>query len=340
MNVKKIISLIVTIIIFLFIGVNKLDAKEVNVYMFYGDGCPHCESAYSYLQTINNYKINIIRYEVFNNSDNMKKLNDIADYLDVNVTGVPFVVINNKVISGYSENVTNSTYMYNIKLASKDDFVDKVGIKLGVVKDNYVNNKIEKNHNKKINIFNMVLSNCLNLSFIWLFFVIILIISFTKRKVINKIIYATLVMINYILYICLLKNYLNIVDCMVLAKVIISLILLIFGAFLINYNISNKKEFKLNNIITYILLITLSIISTIIIIYTSSIELSVVLEYNLSSLLLYLVMYSFVILLLTIIFHYISKLTDKVKYKNVVFGIIFIIFAIVIVIKPEFLMLN
>ena len=57
----------------------------------------------------------------------------MGNFLDTNVTGVPFAIIDNTPIIGYEKGNTDETYRYHIKLAAKDDFVDKVGVELGVV---------------------------------------------------------------------------------------------------------------------------------------------------------------------------------------------------------------
>ena len=92
------------------------------------------------------YDLKIYKYEVWNDSENMKLMNDIASFLDVNVRGVPFAIIDNTAIFGYSSGVTDETYRYHIKQASKDDFIDEVGIELGVVKGK---TKVSKNNDNK-----------------------------------------------------------------------------------------------------------------------------------------------------------------------------------------------
>lgn len=145
--IKKIfISVILTFILLIPLNI-KAEEKAVNVYMFYGKTCPHCESAYEYLNSIKDkYNLKIYRYEVWYDSDNQKLMKDVADYLDVNVSGVPFTIIDNTSISGYSEGVTDDTYLYHIKQAKKSSFVDNVGIKIGVVKEE-TTTKISSNDN-------------------------------------------------------------------------------------------------------------------------------------------------------------------------------------------------
>lgn len=156
-NIKKLVlCLILTIIIFFSASI-RIEAKEVNVYMFYGKTCPHCEDAYEYLNSVKEkYDLNIIRYEVWFDQENQEKMKEIAEFLDVNVTGVPFTIINNTPIFGYAKGNTDETYRYHIKLASKDSFVDKVGVKLDVVDESELNklnsNKTSGNSSFNINV--------------------------------------------------------------------------------------------------------------------------------------------------------------------------------------------
>ena len=143
---KTLVSILFMFVTFFAFNFN-VSAKSVNVYMFYGKTCPHCEEAIKYLDSIKEkYDLKIYKYEVWNDSENMKLMNDIASFLDVNVRGVPFAIIDNTAIFGYSSGVTDETYRYHIKQASKDDFIDEVGIELGVVKGK---TKVSKNNDNK-----------------------------------------------------------------------------------------------------------------------------------------------------------------------------------------------
>lgn len=136
---KKILfSILLFIAIFISFSV-RVSAKSVNVYMFYGKTCPHCEEALEYLNDVKDkYDLKIYKYEVWENDENKALMNEIALLLDVNVRGVPFVIIDNTAIFGYASQMTDETYRYHIKEAAKDNFVDKVGIKLGIVNESGV----------------------------------------------------------------------------------------------------------------------------------------------------------------------------------------------------------
>lgn len=135
-RLRKILINIVFVLFFFMLFSVKVKATCANVYIFYGKTCPHCHEALKYLDSIKRkYDLNIYKYEVWQNQENKKVMNTVATLLDVNVRGVPFVVIDNTPIFGYKSEVTDEIYRYHIKQASKDDFVDKVGIKLGIVKE-------------------------------------------------------------------------------------------------------------------------------------------------------------------------------------------------------------
>ncbi len=133
-SIKRIFICILLFGVTFFLFNLKASAKSVNVYMFYGKTCPHCEEALDYLNSIKKkYDLKIYKYEVWNDFENKKIMNDIASFMDVNVRGVPFTIIDNTAIFGYAKGSTEEIYRYHIKEAKKNGFIDEVGIKLGVV---------------------------------------------------------------------------------------------------------------------------------------------------------------------------------------------------------------
>lgn len=164
-NIKKLLFVFTISIFTFFLSYSKISAKEVNVYIFYGKECPHCEAALKYLTSIEKkYDLNIVKYEVWHDTKNQEIMKDIGEYLDFNVRGVPFVIIDNTPISGFMENNTEETYRYHIKQASKDSFYDDVGVKLGVVKEEKkTTSKKSTTVNKNEFMFNVPLIGKVNL---------------------------------------------------------------------------------------------------------------------------------------------------------------------------------
>ena len=94
--------------------VSKVSASQiVNVYLFYGDGCPHCAAADKFFDTLNSdssysSKYNLVKYEVWHDDENADLMEDVADELDTSVSGVPFIVIGDKYFKGYSASIDSS----------------------------------------------------------------------------------------------------------------------------------------------------------------------------------------------------------------------------------------
>ncbi len=134
----KIFIVFLSLILFLPNNV-KASTNQVNLYLFYGDGCPHCKKLEEFLDTIkDDYpNLNIHMYETWKSKDNSNKLKKVSKLLDENVRGVPFTVIGGDVISGYTENVTDEEIIKSIKYYSKDENKcnDTVGNYLGVTKE-------------------------------------------------------------------------------------------------------------------------------------------------------------------------------------------------------------
>ena len=87
-----------------------VEAKEgkINLYLFYGKECPHCEEERKWLKTIKkNYKdyLNIYYFEVWHNEDNKEIMNKVKNQFNIREEGVPLTIIGNDYYVGYSESI-------------------------------------------------------------------------------------------------------------------------------------------------------------------------------------------------------------------------------------------
>lgn len=126
---KKIISYIV-ILLFLFIipfGVFAKDNKKVTLYLFHGDGCPHCEEEMKFLETIEKKYDNfeIVKYEVWYDDKNSELLNKVLDVFNLTSRGVPTNVIGDTIIVGFGSS-TGSKIERAIEYYQKNDYDDVV----------------------------------------------------------------------------------------------------------------------------------------------------------------------------------------------------------------------
>ena len=86
------------------------DNSKVNVYLFWGNGCPHCHNFLNFINDISpEYAqyFNLVGFEVWENQGNGQVLEMVADFLGENVGGVPFIVIGDKTFGGYSSSYNN-----------------------------------------------------------------------------------------------------------------------------------------------------------------------------------------------------------------------------------------
>lgn len=121
---KKLKYLLVAAIILLFPFVASAKDK-VNVYIFRGEGCPHCEEALEFFDELSKDEeyskmYNLKTYEVWYDEDNSALMKDVAEALEEEVSGVPYIVIGTKTFAGYAASMSGQV-KDAIKAAYEDD---------------------------------------------------------------------------------------------------------------------------------------------------------------------------------------------------------------------------
>lgn len=104
---KKILKyFLVFIALFSFIlPVNAKENDKITLYLFYGDGCPHCAEEKLFLDEIKGSYDNfeIVMYEVWKDKDNQVFLNKVKSELGIERSGVPVTIIGDTYMVGWSE---------------------------------------------------------------------------------------------------------------------------------------------------------------------------------------------------------------------------------------------
>jgi thiol-disulfide isomerase/thioredoxin len=79
--------------------------EEVNLYFFWGEGCPHCAKEKPFLEKLGQKypQLNIHELEVWGNRENLKLMVEFGKKLDATVSGVPFTVVGEHYISGWMD---------------------------------------------------------------------------------------------------------------------------------------------------------------------------------------------------------------------------------------------
>ncbi|OGB63735.1 hypothetical protein A2X44_04695 [candidate division CPR3 bacterium GWF2_35_18] len=97
------------------------ESKKVNIYLFWGEGCPHCASEKVFLEDFakENSNVKFYDYEVWKSEENRNLLIKVGDKLGVSVSGVPFLVVGDKYFVGfYSEETTGKAIKETVYYAS------------------------------------------------------------------------------------------------------------------------------------------------------------------------------------------------------------------------------
>ena len=88
-----------------------LSSNKPNIYIFWGDVCPHCKALAKFISKLpaeTKDKVNIYSFEVCDDKDNKSFMKNFGKFLDQDVSGVPFTVIGDKIFDGYSSGDTKT----------------------------------------------------------------------------------------------------------------------------------------------------------------------------------------------------------------------------------------
>ena len=127
---KKVL-MIFCLIIMLIPGIVKAETKDpIDIYIFHGDGCPHCAEAFEFFESIEEdygKYFNLHQYEVWYSVTNHDLLLKVAKELGTKTddVGVPYIVIGDKAFLGYSKNY-NEQIINAIKLEYDRDLDKRV----------------------------------------------------------------------------------------------------------------------------------------------------------------------------------------------------------------------
>lgn len=109
-------------------------SDAIKIYLFRGNGCGYCRAFLTFLNGIadeyGKYFV-LESYEVWNNQDNSDLMNEVAEYLDNPASGVPYIIIGDKVFAGYAEEYDDDIKssikdLYNTKKSKRYDVLTEM----------------------------------------------------------------------------------------------------------------------------------------------------------------------------------------------------------------------
>ena len=89
----------------------EIEENKINLYLFKGAECPHCAEEKEWLETIKeDYKeyLNIYEFEVWHNEENAKLYESVKEIMKSKTTGVPFTVVGKYYYVGFSETTASN----------------------------------------------------------------------------------------------------------------------------------------------------------------------------------------------------------------------------------------
>ena len=239
--------------------------SKYNVYLFYGDGCPHCAEEEEFFEGYlkENDDINLVKYEVWNSKENRELLVKVQDEINNHASGVPFLVIGDKAIIGYRSGSTNKDIENSInKYRSNKKKVDVVeSIKKGEHIEKPIEEPKKEDKEFEIPILGKITAKTVSLPllsvvlgfvdgfnpcamWILLFLITLLINNKDKKKMI--ILGLTFIIFSGLTYVCFMLAWLNLatfLNRITVIRFIIAIIALAAGFInLSNFYKSTKKE--------------------------------------------------------------------------------------------------
>ena len=260
------------ILLFLFllilIPVSVKADNTVNMYLFYGDGCPHCAEEEKfldkYLKEEDNAKL--IKYEVWHNAKNRDFLVEVQNKLNNHENGVPYLVIGKKVLVGYLDGTTDVKIKKYVNEYKKDkhyeDVVSKIekGEEIKPEEKNEIKPTEEKVDDIKVPVLGKVNPRKVSLPLLsvvlgfvdgfnpcamWiLIFLITMLLNTNDRKKM-WILGITFILTSGLVYLAFMLAWLNLasfINKIVYVRILIATVAILIGIFNINKYIESTKK--------------------------------------------------------------------------------------------------
>ncbi len=149
---KKIKSLVFLLVLIVLFPLSVKANEKINVYLFRRNGCGFCESALEFFTSLSEdeeYKeyFNLVEKEVSSSKKNASAMESVAKDLNVNLEGVPFIVIGKENFEGYT-----SSWNDTIKATIKKAYLNSDGSYQDVVKKYFDDSEKEKDNGAAVTI--------------------------------------------------------------------------------------------------------------------------------------------------------------------------------------------
>ncbi len=372
-------------------------AKNINLYLFYGKECLHCEKEIKFLDTYlkDNDELTLYKYEVWHDSENKDIMNKSKKLLNQETDSVPYLVIGKEAIIGFRENVTENKIKKIISFYQENNYCDVLGEELGIVDSNENCDEYENNtfnipfigevgaKDISLPLIAMIIGfvDGFNPCAMWVLLFLITMLFGMKDKKKMWILGLTFLVSSALIYLLFMVSWLNLAiltSRVVLIRVLIGMFALVFGTINIYKYLKSKNEkdvgcevtndTKRKKIMTRIKRIVkeekfiLAILGIIVLaVMVNAIELLCSLglplmftqilslnnlstakyAFNIFIYILFFMIDDIIIFIIAMKTLEIKAISNKyAKYSHLIGGIIMVFIGILMIFKPEWLMLN
>lgn len=118
--------------------------NHVNLYLFWGDGCPHCKHAKEVLEPYikQNDFVGYHDFEIYYSGENQVKMKAVGWELGVDASGVPFIIVGDVPYVGFSDS-TGDDIKERLEYCSINSCPDSVAEIVGVEQPTIPENSVE-----------------------------------------------------------------------------------------------------------------------------------------------------------------------------------------------------
>lgn len=108
------------------------NSSKVNVFVFWGDGCPHCKKEFEYLEKISkrySSYFDVYGFETWFNEDNSKMMNKFRELIKDEASGIPYTIVGDKVFHGFANEMQDellNTIIEEYKSKDKTNYCEKI----------------------------------------------------------------------------------------------------------------------------------------------------------------------------------------------------------------------
>ena len=135
MMLKKSMIAVLALMLFLPLIVDAQD-NTVDVYLFYGQGCPHCVKAEDFFNDLNDPNVNLVEKEVYLDDDNRLLFETFSKAYNSEIEGVPTIFIDDKIYVGFSASM-GEEIKAEIERCSVEECRDLVKIEQGEIEEDH-----------------------------------------------------------------------------------------------------------------------------------------------------------------------------------------------------------